>query len=309
MSLRWNGSVLGKIATPTTQRGQGGLYSLRDIENFEKAGAWPYEPPLDTYGSAAAAYSLRLLRTAYTGSAIRVRRSNDNTERDIGFVRNVLNTDALLSFCGANNGFVVTWYDQSGNARDATQSTAASQPQIVSSGSVLTMKGVPRINCNAKTLSFTAYGSDNFSLFAVVRIMSVNNYSNYFQNVGAGVNGFRLLSYLPSDSYNLLFRYSGQTEQSANSRRATSSVFKSPHLQTWIYPNAAAVHYISNQTIAVDSTVASGWGNGAARLGSFDYTNANNGEVDLQEIIVYTSDQTNDRAGITDNINKFYALY
>jgi hypothetical protein len=49
---------------------------------------------LDDYPNAAAAYSLRLLRTAYTGDAIRVRRASDNTEQDIGFV-NELDTAAL----------------------------------------------------------------------------------------------------------------------------------------------------------------------------------------------------------------------
>jgi hypothetical protein len=42
---------------------------------------------LDTYSGAAVAYSLRKLRTAYSGSAIRVRRSSDNAEQDFGFVR------------------------------------------------------------------------------------------------------------------------------------------------------------------------------------------------------------------------------
>jgi len=40
---------------------------------------------LDTYPDAAAAYSLRKLRADYSGSAVRVRRSSDNTEQDIGF--------------------------------------------------------------------------------------------------------------------------------------------------------------------------------------------------------------------------------
>jgi hypothetical protein len=44
-------------------------------------------PLLDTYSGAAAAYSLRLLDSSYVGSAIRVRRSSDNTEQDIGFQR------------------------------------------------------------------------------------------------------------------------------------------------------------------------------------------------------------------------------
>ena len=76
---------------------------------------------LDTYPNAAAAYSLRKLRSAYTGYAIRVRRSSDNTEQDIGFSSTFgLDTSSLTSFCGAGNGFVTTWYDQSGNGNNGT---------------------------------------------------------------------------------------------------------------------------------------------------------------------------------------------
>ena len=83
-------------------------------------------PLLDTYSGAAAAYSLRLLDSTYTGSAIRVRRSSDNTEQDIGFnVFGELDTVSLLDFAGTGDAFVKTWYDQSGNSNDATQTTTA----------------------------------------------------------------------------------------------------------------------------------------------------------------------------------------
>lgn len=84
------------------------------------------------------AYSLRKVRNAYAGSSIRVRRSSDNTEQDIGFTTiGDLDTAALLTFVGANNGFVTKFYDQSGNTLDLSQSTQANQPQIVSSGAVV----------------------------------------------------------------------------------------------------------------------------------------------------------------------------
>lgn len=57
---------------------------------------------LDTYPNAAVAYSLRKLRTAYSGSAIRVRRSSDNTEQDIVFSGNDLDTQTMLDFVGYN---------------------------------------------------------------------------------------------------------------------------------------------------------------------------------------------------------------
>ena len=36
------------------------------------------------------------------------------------------------------DGFVETWYDQSGNGSDATQATAGSQPKIVNAGALVT---------------------------------------------------------------------------------------------------------------------------------------------------------------------------
>ena len=81
---------------------------------------------------------MRLLDSSYVGSAIRVRRSSDNTEQDIGFnVFGELDTVSLLAFAGTGDAFVKTWYDQSGNSNDATQTATGSQPQIVSSGAVI----------------------------------------------------------------------------------------------------------------------------------------------------------------------------
>lgn len=97
---------------------------------------------LDTLAvQPAAAYSLRKLRAAYTGACIRVRRSSDNAEQDIGFVANLLDTTALTTFCGAGDGFVRWWYDQSTAAADIGQATAGVQPQIVASGVVVTAPG------------------------------------------------------------------------------------------------------------------------------------------------------------------------
>ena len=84
--------------------------------------------------STLAAYSLRKLRTGYGGSAVRVRRSSDSTEQDIGFVGSQFDSASLLSFCGGGSGFVTTWYDQSGNSRNLQQATTTKQPRIVNAG-------------------------------------------------------------------------------------------------------------------------------------------------------------------------------
>jgi prepilin-type N-terminal cleavage/methylation domain-containing protein len=93
---------------------------------------------LDTLGAGTvAAYSLRRLDIDYQGPAVRVRRSSDNAELDIGFTSaGDLDTAALLTFAGSGNGFVRTWYDQSGFGHDAVQATPANQPRIVNGGVV-----------------------------------------------------------------------------------------------------------------------------------------------------------------------------
>jgi hypothetical protein len=95
--------------------------------------------------TANRAYSVRKLRNAYNGSAMRVRRSSDNGEQDIGFIGTDLDTSSLTSFVGANDGFVVTWYDQSTTADNATQAAAGAQPKIVSTGTLITKNAKPCI--------------------------------------------------------------------------------------------------------------------------------------------------------------------
>jgi hypothetical protein len=149
-------------------------------------------PLLDDFPNASAAYSLRLLRSAYTGSAIRVRRSNDNAEQNIGFVNGVLDITSLLSFVGANNGFVTTWYDQSGNANNATQSTSANQPQIISNGRIIEINGLPTITFNLGTsrLSSLKFAAPDTN-WALLTVASVNDVSGVENNViGADGNGF-----------------------------------------------------------------------------------------------------------------------
>ena len=104
-------------------------------------------PLLDTYTGAAAAYSLRKLRTAYTGNAVTVRRASDNFTQGIGFnIFGELDTVSLAAFCGASDGFVDTWHDQSGNGNDATQSALNNQPKIYDSVTgVVTENGKPAI--------------------------------------------------------------------------------------------------------------------------------------------------------------------
>jgi hypothetical protein len=90
--------------------------------------------------NAAVIYSVRLVDIAYKGPLIKVRRSSDDATLDIypviqlNLQESVIDEAALLAFVGAGSGFIDTWYDQSGNGRNATQATTANQPRIVNAG-------------------------------------------------------------------------------------------------------------------------------------------------------------------------------
>ncbi len=75
-----------------------------------------------------------------------VRRDSDNTTSDIGFTASGdLDSAALSAFCGMNTCFVTTWYDQSGNEKNATQTDPNMQPRIVSSGELEMSGGHPTL--------------------------------------------------------------------------------------------------------------------------------------------------------------------
>ena len=101
---------------------------------------------LDEYGTdIVLAYSVRKLSSTYSGAAMRVRETGFNTEADIGFDSNGnLDESALLSHVGSNNGFIVTWYDQSGqggNVQNVTMITYHQQVNISFSLFVILMFG------------------------------------------------------------------------------------------------------------------------------------------------------------------------
>jgi hypothetical protein len=100
-----------------------------------------------------------------------VRRSSDDAEED--FTASEVADGTLAAFCGAGDGLVKQWWDQSGNARHASQATAGYQPKIVSSGIVVTQDGNAAIQFDgsddrlaANSIAYVFDGEDNpYSIF------------------------------------------------------------------------------------------------------------------------------------------------
>jgi len=256
---------------------------------------------LDTYSGAAVAYSAaRRLSSTYTGSLIRVRRSSDNAEQDIGYTTgNVLDQSALTSFVGANNGFVVTIYDQSGNAKNATQATAINQPRIVNAGSIDLINGLPAIlgdGSNDTLINTTLSLTNPSSIFTVVdKVGTSGNFGLW------GVSGFGGAFNVLSGGYDF-YQNGPSFSPSYSNNNQSLLVAKSATTGTdWeLYGN--------------NTTVTNGGQNIGTSIGTtvslFD-RNGTQGRANMymQEFIVWNSNQMTNRAGIQTNINTFYSIY
>jgi hypothetical protein len=278
---------------------------------------------LDAFPNAAAAYSLRKLRAAYTGSAIRVRRSTDNTEQDIGFNgSNGLDTTALTTFVGAGNGFVVTWYDQSGNGLNATQSTAGNQPQIVNSGIVITDNGKPSCLFNGSSQFMT---TSNYNFAATDKIYTAivaNSEMNNATRLTFAFNDNSTYRIFSASYFQSTGRFAAQFSTNNTSAQTNSyntyNVNQQYIIETLFYTNEANVAdriniYANNSILTFNTNTFSFQGNiiasnkplsiGADGAGNFRM------QGKIQEIVLYSADQTANRSLINTNINTYYNVF
>jgi len=114
-----------------------------------------------------AAFSLRKLNSAYTGSCIRIRRASDNAEQDIGFVLDAVDTASIISFSSGSIAHIVTVYDQTGNNRNRQTTIAVRQPHIMNASNVIfTTNGKTAIrlnNLNHTLQQSSAWFTDNIN--------------------------------------------------------------------------------------------------------------------------------------------------
>ena len=267
---------------------------------------------LDTYSGAAAAYSLRKLRTAYTGNAIRVRRSSDNTAQDIGFKADgTLDTATMLSFVGSGNGFVSIWYDQSGGGYNATENASASQPQIIDSGSVLMINSKPSMKWSgAQNIRSTPPSVANLTTLALITVVKPTNpnsqcgdYSHvYFPDYGGWGGIFQTATNLGKVGYRF------GTGQSSNNNIYSMTVnnlifgtYKNGSTEIARVNGSDVMTSIGSKLSSIGNTITTlnmGLGEGGTYFNGLQ-----------NEVIFYRVNKISDRIGIESNINTYYSIY
>ena len=269
-----------------------------------------YSYLLDTYTGSTAAYSLRKLRSEYSGYAIRVRRSSDNTSQDIGFVDNELDTSSLLSFVGGGSGYVSIWYDQTTSGNNLVQVTLTKQPTIVSSGTLITQNGKSSLYFSSNLLQATrVFSTSNFSVFSTLSGNSGQSNASFLCQHGGGVDVNRTVFISPSGSspYDKLVTFfnNGTSYSITSSNVVFDNTFKLINItsdgsgNTNQYVNSTAEGSLTGQTWSPFNTSLSMGALGNSTAYYTGYTN---------EVICYTTNQNTNRSGIESNIKTFYGI-
>jgi len=263
-----------------------------------------YTPPLDDYSNAAAAYSVRLLRTAYSGSALRVRRTvAPFDEQDIGFTAGGdLDEAAIVAFGGSDVLTVSGWYDQSGQSNDATQITPGAQPEIYNGTAVITENGKPALNWDAlNRLDTGNIVTDDLTASIVCRKETSTVVAALFSIQTGFNNGYELI-YVPTNS--LSYRVTSSDLDTTLTQEVQSIVFVSY--------DGSTQQSATNGTNSTKSSTQSFTLSHNLNIGSRVQGGTNQlWRGTMQEFIIYanaTYADTTNRTGIETNIMTYYNI-
>jgi surface protein len=202
----------------------------------------------------------------------------------------------------SGSGYVTTWYDQSGNNRHATQSVAISQPLILSSGSIVNNGNPGLLWANGKYLD----NATPFTASSIVWVAQSTNVSS-FQTIlntrtaggaapgvfggqsirtQAGATSYRHIGYL-ADGSDLIFP-NGQMFYNLDTVSTSNSVLNR---------HSGFLNVDSTKTIT----------NGIQIGIHYDASRTWVGYIN--ELIVYPSNQSTNRAPIQQDVNRYFNIY
>ena len=226
--------------------------------------------------------------------------------------------------------YVTTWYDQSGNSNDATQTTASEQPQIVSSGSVINDNEKPALQFDGsndilRINYFDYYGGGisklftstvakrNLSTVSTKIIFSHNNeggspsYRSFVSAYTSGVSPGRFAAHFStnnsSNSINTFQQWSDLKQYNLITIYDTNNATQSNRVI--VYANGLSTY---NSNISAQAGNLSEATNIPLTIGGIN-SNLALWQGNIQEVIFYPSDQSSNRTGIETNINDFYSIY
>jgi hypothetical protein len=218
------------------------------------------------------------------------------------------------------DGFVETWYDQSGNGNDATQLTAGNQPKIVDAGALVT-GGIDfdGVNDGLFTSSNFTDTLQSATFFAVTKDDTTSGKASMVRIRPNGAYGaFDGISWEKDadDTYGVATYIDGANGTVSASAVGQGTRNTSKNLNTLIYQQSQILAYENGALDATLNTV----GSGSVPIGdvtlvdqlwigqNFD-DNARPFNGTMSEVIIYFTDQSANREAIEANINNQYDIY
>ncbi|HEV7620666.1 MAG TPA: arabinofuranosidase catalytic domain-containing protein, partial [Flavisolibacter sp.] len=251
---------------------------------------------LSAASPSSGAYSMRLLSSSYAGSALQITRSSDNTTQNIGFTATGdLDTASLKTFVGINNGYVSTWYDQSGNLNNLTQATLANQPSLVASGVINRENGIPFIRF------FTTPSYNSLNLAAGMTTVGHVSAVHLFASGGDGfILGHTGSYYWHSDPGSTSLINSTYASPSVQAGAGwTNGISYLPTSMPW--PTTLAINEIEPSPSNNQTT----WDN-IGRDRTFHYTNNGGGYSEL--LLFNNALSTSDRQSLESNQGSYFSI-
>jgi len=239
--------------------------------------------------------------------------SSDQSDNRFKIESNINNYYGI--YTAAYNGFVETWYDQSGNGNHAEQTASDEQPKIVSAGSLLAdgidFDGVDdHLEPNGLNATFRNIG--NAFIFSAYSHDSAGSGTEtlFYANAGNGLGVARVFLGSVSSNESAAGRRL-DTDNFTQSTTAKSSGLKLRSANfNW---SGGDVQLFENGVESTATAFSSGSGltsdtdNSPVRIGRLggasSYLNGN-----IKELIIYDSDQSANRTAIESNIADEYGI-
>jgi hypothetical protein len=242
------------------------------------------------------AYSLRQL-DLIDKPVVRVRRSSDNAEQD--FTATQVSDGTLTTFCGAGNGFVRTWYDQGLSGTNLQQTTTASQPKIVTSGSLVQQGGKPSILYEgSQSLGLGNAPGESAAYFLVSKHDNPSSSWSWAIHAGAAP------SFGKRASSTNLHLYFNQVSFADASPVSDISQYAVSYFQQGLV-NAFSVNNSGPHSRTPGTVLAKAQWRVGARASQLDEPWFGH----IQEIIYYGEFDSNKRTNIVTNINAHYNIF
>ena len=215
------------------------------------------------------------------------------TQANVFYLKNIVVTQTTA------DGAVTTWYDQSGNGNDATNSTESEQPLVVSGGTLVEENGK------------AALDFDGVNDHLDVGITLTSGFHTFYLHQSTKTSGFEYLFYNAADQIRL---YDYLWRPFINSVNYPSGMpndgFDARYLWEFARDDSANIrNYRNGSQDAFSSGVPIAGVDGAPFTIDSIGAISNTIQGSVQEIIIFNSDQSTNRTGIVENINSRFNIY